>query len=379
MQTASDSNQKPLNPAELAASVAQQLSSQNGDKLAGSNQPGDDASDSSSPVSMRLDPAGEFAGLERFLYPECSGPNVRNGLVTFGFKDSSYVVDTASTHVRVSGKRIDDADVIKLSLSLSLTTYVTNIDLSSNSIGKEGATALRDALSSNPRTVKLNMEHNGLGPAGLVALSSIVRVPSLQTLLLSGNRIVSIASGSGNTDSAANASATDLSGMVKFCAELTGPGVTLTELNLSSNNLGPDGGRLVGDMLKLNSTLVKLSLAGPDQNLGAQGVRFLSLGLEKNAHLTDLSLAKNGCGSAGIFSLLDALVANPALISLNMQANLIDSVAVSDIFKFIDGAFGKPFMQKLDLRHNDLGVSFSKDMKARLAKLPAASVTIIHS
>lgn len=70
--------------------------------------------------------------------------------------------------------------------------------------------------------------------------------------------------------------------------------VSMTEVDLSDNNLVDYGARAIADMLKENSTLVNLNLSG--NNLTDRSAEHLSPALITNSKLQHLDLSHNALG-----------------------------------------------------------------------------------
>ncbi|EGD77003.1 hypothetical protein PTSG_12575 [Salpingoeca rosetta] len=94
---------------------------------------------------------------------------------------------------------------------------------------------------------------------------------------------------------------------------------TLTSLDLYSNNLRPEGGKAIGEALKVNTTLTSLDLDGND--LGPEGGKAIGEALKVNTTLTSLSLRVNDLGPEGGKAIGEALKVNTTLTSLNLDRN----------------------------------------------------------
>ncbi|CAF1193495.1 unnamed protein product [Adineta steineri] len=97
--------------------------------------------------------------------------------------------------------------------------------------------------------------------------------------------------------------------------------VTLTTLSLCHNQLGDNGVQYLTDGLRHNKTLITINL---DKNLiGDQGAKRLADVLRHNTTLTTLSLNENQIEDGGIKRLADALRHNTTLTMLNLKDNQI--------------------------------------------------------
>eukprot|EP00984_Skeletonema_dohrnii_P015070 scaffold6450_cov147-Skeletonema_dohrnii-CCMP3373.AAC.2 len=174
-----------------------------------------------------------------------------------------------------------------LACNSSLADGVLN--LSSNGIGDTGLQALASSLASNGKVRKLNLSHNNFGDKGLEALAET----------LAHNRALRVLSIS------ENAAITE-TGVRALSRSLQSRKCLLEDLQLDSINIGEDGGKILGDALSNNTSLVALSLRcwGNAVSIGDDGLRALALGLSRNSHLKDLDLSGNrAITSVGLRSL----------------------------------------------------------------------------
>ena len=79
------------------------------------------------------------------------------------------------------------------------------------------------------------------------------------------------------------------------------------------------GGRLLGDLLRVNNTITKLVIKG--LFMGDEGARLLAAGLESNSSLTHLNLDRNGLSDVG--PIFGALKRNTSLRHLNLSSNTL--------------------------------------------------------
>jgi hypothetical protein len=91
---------------------------------------------------------------------------------------------------------------------------------------------------------------------------------------------------------------------------------TLTELNLSSNYIGEDAIN-IGYALQLNSTLTTLDLSS--NNIGEEGASTIGDALKLNSTLTTLDLSYNYIGEEGVINIGDALILNSTLTTLSLN------------------------------------------------------------
>jgi len=93
----------------------------------------------------------------------------------------------------------------------------------------------------------------------------------------------------------------------------------LRRLNLSDNDVGAVGARLIADALKVNMSLEHLDLA--KNNLGEDGAVYVAEALAVNVRLCGLDISYNGVGDAGATALARAIDKNKSLTLLDVTAN----------------------------------------------------------
>lgn len=99
---------------------------------------------------------------------------------------------------------------------------------------------------------------------------------------------------------------------------------TVTELFLPSNNIGPEGARVLARAIQQNrKTIVRVYLTR--NRIGNDGTRFLAASLA-HCSLKELYLAGNGIGHVGVEHLATALVDNTSLKKLDLRDNHIDNL-----------------------------------------------------
>jgi hypothetical protein len=237
-----------------------------------------------------------------------------------------------------------------------LPPSVTRLSLgagSSAGSGEAAGAALAAALAA-PRCGlrELNLAGCGLGDAGGAALAAaLARNESLTELDLSSNKLgprAAAALGVALRRPHPALSALGLGGNAlgdegaHSLAEAlrgAGPACALRTLTLDSNAIGPGRGAraLAGALREPGCPLAALSLRG--NPVGDAGVRLLAAALEDNACLAALDLAAAGLGNAAFFELADALRggAAPALRSLSLSDNArADSAAREELLAASD-------------------------------------------
>ena len=182
---------------------------------------------------------------------------------------------------------------------------LTRLSLYGNGMGPECCTALAQGLRCNTTLKELDIGVNGIADGGLASLcASIDAGCHVQQLCLSQN---------GLTDKGG----VSIAGPLQTCE------VLLQTLDLSNNKLGPEAATALGNALSCNSVLTSLRL---EHNVfGEEGGTGFAVGLASRT-LTQLNLSDNELrdkGSAAIAKMLDR---SPALRTLDLRHNVIGDV-----------------------------------------------------
>jgi hypothetical protein len=91
----------------------------------------------------------------------------------------------------------------------------------------------------------------------------------------------------------------------------------VTRLSVENSDVDESGALRLGDILKSNTTLIDLNIAG--NKIGLGGARMLVVGLNNNMYLTSLLLGGNNLGDQGLEALAHAHCV--ALRTLDLQRN----------------------------------------------------------
>ncbi|KAL3774713.1 hypothetical protein HJC23_002013 [Cyclotella cryptica] len=155
------------------------------------------------------------------------------------------------------------------------------LDLLSNTIKDEGATAIADAIAACDTNIKarshciveLGFERNGIRDVGLIPICRMLKTNN-----------------------------------------------TLHTLQLGRNLIGYEGILQLSEALKVNNTLEILSLTG-NYAIGDEGARALGLSLKYNSSLKTLLLKKCGISDCGATHLLEALYCDKAADDVYSSSN----------------------------------------------------------
>ncbi|WP_410521554.1 hypothetical protein [Candidatus Tisiphia endosymbiont of Empis tessellata] len=135
----------------------------------------------------------------------------------------------------------------------------------------------------------------------------------------------------------------------------------ISELDLSSNNLGDNGAKVVAGIIQ-NSTKLKILKLSNNQ-IGSEGMGALSSAFDHNETVTDLDLSNNNLGDKGAEKVATLLANNSTIIDINLDSNEFGT----------DGLLYLPF--SLLNRNNTTNISLDaadyipKEAVARFAKV----------
>ncbi|XP_026783396.3 NACHT, LRR and PYD domains-containing protein 12 [Pangasianodon hypophthalmus] len=232
------------------------------------------------------------AGLES---PHCKLEILRLGDCDLTEKSCAVlasVLTSKSTHLtelRLSRNKLQDSGVKRLSEALqSPRCKLQTLRLNTCSITEEGFTALISALRSNPSHLRaLDVGRNKAGQTGVNLLSDLLQEQSckLEKLKLFDCGI------------------TQEGGTHLISALISNPS-HLRELDLGWNKIGDPGIKLISDFLK--NKLCKLEILKlHDCNITEEGCVALTEALRLNSHLRELDLSANNVGEEGVKLLSD--------------------------------------------------------------------------
>ncbi len=145
--------------------------------------------------------------------------------------------------------------------------------------------------------------------------------------------------------------------------KLVNDNTSLTWLDLSSNNIGPEGTKAIAKALENNTSLTSLDLSS--NNIGPEGTKALAKALENNTSLTSLILWKNNIGPEGAKALAKALENNTRLTSLYLWKNNIGPEGTKAIAKALEN---NTRLTSIDLIGNDIGPEGAKAIAKSLEK-----------
>ncbi|XP_005084072.2 leucine-rich repeat-containing protein 74A isoform X2 [Mesocricetus auratus] len=178
----------------------------------------------------------------------------------------------------------------------------------------------------------VNLNHHGLGPKGTKAIAiTLVSNTTILKLELEDNCIME-------------------EGVLSLM-EMLHENYYLQELNMSNNNLGLEGARIISDFLQENnSSLWKLKLSG--NNFKEEAAALLCQALSSNYRIKSLNLSHNQFSDVGGEYLGQMLALNVGLQSLNLSWNHFHFRAAVAL---CNGLRSNVTLKKLDVSMNGFG------------------------
>jgi CheY-like chemotaxis protein/Ran GTPase-activating protein (RanGAP) involved in mRNA processing and transport len=234
-----------------------------------------------------------------------------------GNKEQDEKKSTEELHVlHVANTSMSAEALSRLLEGLGARCTIRELNLSSNSFGVAGATALVKVLETKqkskgqastaamPHLDRLDLSNNGLGDDGTTQLTRAI---------------------------------------------LKRSGIHLVDLKLSSNAIGPGGIETIMNKL-LQHNLISLSL---DKNsIADQGCQLVAASLQSMKSLSRINLGFNQIGSRGITSLMRSLVTCKSITYLGLSGNILRiSGAIALAFTLSQ----HPRLEELDLDNCCLG------------------------
>ncbi|XP_072133528.1 uncharacterized protein [Mobula birostris] len=312
--------------------------------------------------------------------PECKIQKLwlRNvGLTDSGAEDLASALRTNSslTELNLSANKLGDSGVKRVSAALrNPKCKLQKLWLSDVGLTANGAKDLISTLSTNRSLKELSLNDNKLGDSGVKLLSAALRDSEcniqklwLRNVGLTDSGVEDLASALSTNPSLTelNLSANELgdSGVKLVSAALTNSKFCIQKLWLSDVGLTANGAKDLISTLSTNRSLKELSLN--DNKLGDSGVKLLSAALrDSECNIQKLCLWNVGLTDSGAGDLNAALGGNPSLTVLNLNNNKLEDSGV----KLVSAALKKSRckLQELRLRNVGLTDSGAKDLASTL-------------
>eukprot|EP01117_Protostelium_nocturnum_P011694 TRINITY_DN4256_c3_g1_i11.p1 TRINITY_DN4256_c3_g1~~TRINITY_DN4256_c3_g1_i11.p1 ORF type:complete len:1743 (-),score=580.06 TRINITY_DN4256_c3_g1_i11:39-5267(-) len=252
------------------------------------------------------------------------------------------------THLYLSDNEIDDSSLMVLIPILTRNNNLTCLDLQRNNITSDGAKSLAALLSVNSTIKQFFVSSNRLGKDGTKVISDALRSNQniLQELYIADAEM---------DKKGCVALGDALRGMInalsqKRLSDLS-MGTGLTVLDLSGNNIGDEGITWLSDCLKNNVTITTLNLC--DNGITKKGVVSIVTHLMPLQSLQNLDLSKNKLGPKSTQN-----------ISEKLRTSMLHTLSLSNCGTKTEGAeslfqalTNNKYITNLDVSKNNIGDS----------------------
>lgn len=231
---------------------------------------------------------------------------------------SSFLKGLTSGVVKLNHQNLGPDGARTVALGLVLCETVSELHMSSNNIGQSGTKYLIDMLRENENISVLNLADNELQTYGAQLLCE---------MLNENDAIISL-NVSGNNFKPQDAHL--------FHTMMSYYRCTLKELDLSHNDFGEYGGKLIGEAIGNNDTIETLNISW--NGFGPNGAKAIAKGLEENSCLKVLDVSWNGLEDVGSEMIASAISANDVMVDLNISANRIGMKGLGLVLKALSSS-----------------------------------------
>jgi len=208
------------------------------------------------------------------------------------------------SHLDISNNEIGSDGVDTLSEFLKNTKTLFNLNISYNLIGSLGASILKNGFLSNKSIKILNISYNGLCSEGINQLKDYFNENKiLQTLNIGGNYLLEEGSES-------------LSEIIKINKSIKTIFIDNSNINSAKSTSS------IAESLNSNKSISNFDITNNDLDK-ISFLRFIEILDPENSNIRTLNLSYNNFGSDGIKILGNFLAKNKSIILLNLEGNFI--------------------------------------------------------
>ena len=146
----------------------------------------------------------------------------------------------------------------------------------------------------------------------------------------------------------------------------------LAELNLNSNDIGPEGSKILANVLQ-GKNFSRLHLFG--NNIGAEGAMYIAQVLAQCPNFVELILNMNNIGDKGVSYIANVLVQCSKLAALDLSSNNIGVEGALNIAKVLTDC---PNLTDLNLTNNNISDEAAKSLKEIQTQCPALKQLLVE-
>ena len=224
--------------------------------------------------------------------------------------------DHTSLELNLCSNKISDEGATALAIAMKGNATLQRLSLSFNKISDKGATAVAQALEGNTTLRKLSLHSNQISDEGVTALAQALEGnTTLQKLYLGSNKI---------SDKGATALAQAMKG-----------NTTLQRLYLFSNQISDKGATALAYTMKRNTTLQLLHLGW--NQISDEGATALAHAMKGNTTLQKLVFNGNQISDEGATALAIAMKGNTTFQKLYLQNNQISDEGATALGSILHG------------------------------------------
>jgi len=232
--------------------------------------------------------------------------------------------------LHLGGNMLETIGIMKITTALQNTVSLAEFNFSSNNVSDVAANKIATVIHHNDNLQKLYVQGNNLGTLGTIKIARALCNVSLTELNISNNNI-----GSGAADD---------------IALILSHSTKLRAFYMKGNDLGTVGSKTIAQALKETSFLIELSMS--NNNIGSETADDIAAVLSCNKKLQKFYIHSNNLGTIGAITIFRALKDVMFLKEFDISGNNIDSEAAGEIAAVLDN---NSYLQKVHLGRNNLG------------------------
>ncbi|XP_059818026.1 NACHT, LRR and PYD domains-containing protein 12-like [Hypanus sabinus] len=308
------------------------------------------------------------------------------GLTDSGVEDFASALSTnpSLTELDMSENKLGDSGVKLVSVALrNPECKIQKLGLIDVGLTDSGADDLASTLSTNPSLTELNLSGNKLGDSGVKLVSAALRNPECKIQRL---WLIDVGLTDSGVEDLASALSTNTSlmeldmsenelgdaGVKIVSAALRNPECKIQKLRLTRVSLSDSGAEDLVSALSTNPSLMELNLSGNE--LGDSGVKLVSAALRNpECKIQKLWLDKVGLTDSGTEELVSALSTNPSLTVLNLGLNSLTDRSVSALYRLI---LTLPILEWICLGSNQFSEIGGKELRCLQGVRPGLRVIL---
>ncbi|XP_059815319.1 NACHT, LRR and PYD domains-containing protein 14-like [Hypanus sabinus] len=310
------------------------------------------------------------------------------GLTDSGVEDFASALSTnpSLTELDMSENKLGDSGVKLVSVALrNPECKIQKLGLIDVGLTDSGADDLASALSTNPSLTELNLSGNKLGDSGVKLVSAALRNPECKIQRL---WLIDVGLTDSGVEDLASALSTNTSlmeldmsenelgdaGVKIVSAALRNPECKIQKLRLTRVSLTDSGAEDLVSTLSTNPSLTELNLSGNE--LGDSGVKLVSAALRNpECKIQKLQLDKVGLTDSGAEDLVSTLSTNPSLTVLNLGLNSLTDRSVPALYRLI---LTLPNLEWICLGSNQFSEIGGKELRCLQGVRPGLRVICEH-